>query len=42
MTRKRSDDDEIINIEEITPRTKILYLTKDYLKNRREPESIGD
>lgn len=41
MTRKRFDDDEIVNIEKITQRTRILDLTKDYLNKRRELESIN-
>lgn len=42
MTRKRSDNSEIINIDKVTQRTKISDLTKDYLIKRRELENIDD
>lgn len=38
MTRKRIDDDGVINIGDVKKRARILDLTNEYLKKRREIE----
>lgn len=39
MTRKRSDDNEIVNINDMKEKIRILDLTKEYLKKRIELDS---
>lgn len=42
MTRKRSDDNEIVNINDMKEKIRILDLTKEYLNKRRELNSEVD